>query len=299
MMKIVKIIISVAMALVAWGCMEQSESGRKLTVSIEPQRFLLESVAGPKWQVTTLLSRGEDPENFDPPLSALRDLYDSRAYFPTGTIEFEHHLLPDSLSHPMVFDTSVGMELLSGTHTHGDDEGEHHHHSACHHEHETDPHVWGSLKNAKIMAHNMLDALIQLDPADSAAYRFNYNQLCVKLDSADAAIKRILDPLKGESFMVWHPSLSYFAADYGLVQLPLGLDNKEMSVKAFRRNVDRARLKGARVFLVQPDFDAGQSLSIASEAGVGSHTVNTLCYDFPGELIRVANIIANPKLLNP
>lgn len=49
MMKIVKIIISVAMALVAWGCMEQSESGRKLTVSIEPQRFLLESVAGPKW----------------------------------------------------------------------------------------------------------------------------------------------------------------------------------------------------------------------------------------------------------
>lgn len=290
MMKSVKIMMLTAVLWLSSSCSHSSD-GRKLTVSIEPQRYLLEAIAGPKWQVTSLLSRGEDPESFDPPMSALRDLYDSQAYFPTGTIEFERHILDGSAAHPAVFDTSKGIHLLSGTHSHTASCTHAHHHSEEHH-HDTDPHVWSSLRNARVMALNMLDAMIRIDSADSAIYRRNYNNLCQRLDSADRVITHLLAHMRGETFMVWHPSLSYFASDYNLHQLPLGHDGKELSVKDFRENIDHARLNGARVFLVQPDFDAGRSVSIASEAGVHSCTINTLAYDFPEELIRVARIIS-------
>lgn len=290
MMKIVKIIVSIASICSLMGCREKVADEGKLTVSIEPQRFLLESIAGPKWHVTSLLSRGEDPENFDPPMSALRDLYDSKAYFPVGTIEFEHHLLEHTDGGPTVFDTSQGITLISGTHcNHHDKE------YADDHHHDTDPHIWSSLRNARIMAGNMLDAMISIDPADSAQYRENYRKLTMRLDSAAKVIERNLAPVKGESFMVWHPSLSYFAADYGLHQIPLGMDNKEMSVSTFRSNIDYARTKGARVLILQPGFDSGQTAGIAAQAGIDSYTANTLAYDLIGELLQVSRIIANPQ----
>ena len=36
--------------------------------------------------------------------------------------------------------------------------------------------------------------------------------------------------MKGGSFVVWHPSLSYFARDYGLEQISLEYDGKEVPV---------------------------------------------------------------------
>lgn len=265
-----------------------------LSVSIEPQRYLLERIAGPKWKVNTLLSRGEDPENFDPTLADLKEMHDSRAYFKVGTMAFEDELVSRSQTSATVYDTSAGIRRLTGTHGHcanhhHDDEEEQDHD----HDHETDPHVWASLKNAKIMAANMLAAMIEIDPADSASYRRNYMALAATLDSCDRVISSRLKPVGHATFMVWHPSLSYFAEDYRLHQLSIGMDNKEMSAAAFRDRIDHAKEQGAEVFLVQPDFDAGRSVAIASGAGARSATVNTLSYDLPQELLRISNIISN------
>lgn len=273
------------------GCGSEKESDNRLTVSIEPQRYLLERIAGPKWTVTTLLDRGEDPESFDPSVAALRNLYDSRACFIVGTLGFEHGLLEGDRTDVRLFDTGRGIGLLHGTHSHC-----HHHHDHDHdHDHgdEADPHIWTSIDNSRAMARNMLEAMIELDPADSAVYRANYEKLVGRLDSCRAAVASLLDDSRGGAFMVWHPSLSYFAAENELEQIAIGLDNKEMSAGAFRNNIDLARDEGASVFLVQPDFDAGRSVAIADEAGVRSVMINTLAYDIPSELVRIAEIISS------
>ncbi len=272
------------------GCGREKESDNRLMVSIEPQRYLLERIAGPKWTVTTLLDRGEDPESFDPSVAALRNLYDSRACFIVGTLGFERGLLEGDRTDVRLFDTGRGIGLLHGTHSHC-----HHHHHDHDHDHgdEADPHIWTSIDNSRVMARNMLEAMIKLDPADSAIYRANYEKLEGRLDSCRAAVDAHLEGARGGAFMVWHPSLSYFAAENGLVQLAIGLDNKEMSAKAFRNNIDLARDEGASVFLVQPDFDAGRSVAIADEAGVRSVMINTLAYDIPSELVRIAEIISS------
>lgn len=53
------------------GCKGRQAGVPVLSVSIEPQRYLLERIAGPGWKVNTVLSKGADPENFDPAMSTL------------------------------------------------------------------------------------------------------------------------------------------------------------------------------------------------------------------------------------
>ncbi len=292
---VILLIITVMAILCACGSGRKDSFGTHvLTVSLEPQRYLLERIAGPQWTVKTVLAKGEDPESFDPSMSDLKAIHDSRAYFKTGTLAFEDRLENHTLTGLKVYDTSKGIKRLEGTHEadiHETGESHHHHHG----DGEYDPHIWTSIKNAEIMAYNMLTAMIELDPADSAVYRENYRSLIASLDSCDREIGRRLAPLKGSAFMVWHPSLSYFARDYELRQLSMGADNKEMSARDFRRRIDRARSEGAVVFFVQPDFDAGRSVSIAAAAGARNATANTLAYDLPQELLSISKIISQQR----
>lgn len=291
---VILLIITVMALLCACGSGKSDFPGsRMLTVSLEPQRYLLERIAGPKWEVRTVLAKGEDPESFDPSMSELKAIHDSQAFFKTGTLAFEDRLENHTLKGLKVYDTSKGISRLTGTHEAC--VGHHDHHGHNHDDGEADPHIWTSVKNAEIMAFNMLTAMIELDPADSAVYRRNYRTLMAALDSCDREISRRLAPLKGSVFMVWHPSLSYFARDYGLRQLSMGADNKELSAREFRQRIDRARGEGAVVFFVQPDFDAGRSASIAAVAGARNATANTLAYDLPNELLSISKIISEQK----
>lgn len=291
--KLYFILITIAFAAAVSGCRQVDGrcSQRRLMVSIEPQRYLLERVAGPKWSVSSLLARGEDPESFDPSISDLTNLHEAQAYFKVGTLEFENQIIDQAGGSVKCCNTSQSVDPLEGTH----EECHLHHHSPADaeaHHHPTDPHTWASVRNLKVMAADMLKAMIELDPADSLTYKNNYRRLAAHLDSCDTAIAERLAPCQGRVFMMWHPSLSYFARDYRLVQLSVGMENKELSVSDFRNKIDAARRRGASVFFVQPDFDAGRSAAVATQAGVGSEQINTLAYDLPAELMRVAQIIS-------
>ncbi len=275
-------------AFVFAGCSSEVEQ-RSLTVSIEPQRYLLERIAGDKWKVNTLLTQGSDPENFDPPMSAMKKAVGGVAYFKMGHMAFEDVLIERiATGHGSVkiVDTSVGIDLIEGGHghSHGEDD--------CGHSHEVDPHVWSSVRNAEVIAGNMFAGLVDLDPANADFYRENYERLLSSLDSLDRQLRDIFQPTPHASFLTWHPSLSYFARDYGLNQIALGSDNKELSASGFRFKIADARAHHASAFLVQPEFDSSRSEELAEQAGAKMVMINLLVYDWPGEMIRVAEAIA-------
>lgn len=281
---------------VALLCCTGGESRPKtLAVSIEPQRYLLERIVGEGWVVETMLSKGEDPESFDPTTADFKRLHDSRAYFVVGTLPFESRITGLLDNKMEVVDTGLGVTRLTGTHSHC-----HHHHEHSdseHHSHdEPDPHIWTSLSNSKVMAANMLKAMVRISPSDSVKFNDNYRKLMSHLDSCDAQARRLLSVSPNAMFMVWHPSLSYFARDYTLRQLSVGSENKELSVNGFRKAIDEARHEGATLFLAQPDFDSQRSVAVASQAGVPDHTVNTLAYDMPAELCRIAKLLHDSEL---
>lgn len=276
--------LATAIAIVIAGC-SNSERQRSLTVSIEPQQYLLEQIVCDRWKVNALLTKGADPENFDPPMSALKTAINGQAYFKLGHTAFEDKLIPRLTSADgdtmMVVDTSYGIPMITGSHSHDGDD----------HHHEYDPHVWSSVSNAKIMAGNMLRGIVELDPENKSYYTANYNNLINSLDSLDRAIRSVVGQHEESSFITWHPSLTYFARDYGLNQISLGAENKEMSADMFRNKIEEAKRHHAVAFLVQPEYDHDRSRDIAAQAGAKTVRVNLLVHDWPQEMLRVAHAV--------
>lgn len=278
-------------AIVSCSTKSNSETDTAtLAVSIEPQRYLLEQIAGPKWNVISLLDKGADPENFDPSLSAMRSVMDSRAFFSIGTMPFENTLIEKlRANNPdiKIFDSSQGITTIRGTHSR---ETEAHHDS--HHAHDVDPHIWSSITNARTMAANMAAGLSDIDPDNAPTYQANYRNLDARLDSIQTLMAKELQPAQENAFIIWHPSLSYFARDFGLRQIPLGVENKESSAEAFRKKIELARHSGAKVMIVQPELDSSRSGEIAAQAGAQIVEANLLDYDFINQLQIIAAAIA-------
>lgn len=135
----------------------------------------------------------------------------------------------------------------------------------------------------------MLAALTETDPANKDFYNANYNRLTARLDSTDAAIAARLAGARSKSFLIWHPSLSYFARDYGLRQIAVGQDNKEMTPGQLRDVHLTATADSAAVMFMQQNFDTRQAGSLAGELGVEVVTVNPLDADY----IKQFNIITD------
>ena len=291
MKSIHKILIVLAVLLVSsltWlavGCSTLTESQPIVTVSIEPQRYLLEQIVGDKVQVRSLLTEGANPETYDPTVTHMFNLGNSQGYLLIGNIGFEA-AIADKVSEANpdlpTYNTSEGVIPVYGTHSHGD------------HVHESiDPHTWTSVKNARVITANMLAAMKELDPANADYYQKNFNNFSQRLDSLDTLIARRLANCHGKAFMVWHPSLSYFARDYGLEQIVVGnAEHKESSIAELRASIEKGRSQGARIFFFQKDYDSRQVAAINNEFAAVEVDINPLSYDWWDEMIKITDAIA-------
>lgn len=265
------------------GCNPSVSDKPVVTVSIQPQKYLLEKIAGDKWDVKCLLSNGANPESYDPGLTHLLNLENSAAYFLMGNIPFESAIITKvTKNNPdlKIVDSSAGIPLITGTHSGHDGDSE------------IDPHTWTSVKNAKIIAANMYDAIVELDSLNKEQYTRNFNTLIAKLDSLDNSIQERLNPHAGESFIVWHPSLSYFARDYGLNQISLSPEGKEASVTMMQAAIEQAKQAGAKVLFFQKDIDSRQATVANEQLQAESVTINPLNYDWEEEISRITDALS-------
>lgn len=269
-----------------------NDAGRpQLAVSIEPQRQILQELAGPSFEINTVLARGANPETYDPSTGE-RMLVDNAAiYFKTGALPFEDKL--DNSSRAKVVDTSAGIDFIYGTHNHshghGHEAGDAHGHAGT-----PDPHYWSSVSGARTMAANMASALVDMLPDSAAVINERLNAFNDRLDTLQAHLDSILGPHRGEAFAVWHPSLSYFAREYGLEQLALGEEGKEKSALSLSRAIDHARADSVKVFFFQQEYDSRQAETLCNSIGARLVAINPLDFDWQGQLILVADEIARP-----
>lgn len=266
------------------GCRNKAAVTDKpvVTVSIEPQRWILDRLVGDRMEVRSLLGRGGNPESYEPAFSHLASLERSRVYLTVGNLGFESAILKKVVANNpnlRIVCTSDSVSLIHATHGS--------------HDHGADPHVWSSARNVRIMAENMLRVLCEIDSDNSDVYTENFISLARHIDSVDVACDSILSPLRGSSFMVWHPSLSYFARDYGLTQLSLGAEGKEHSVRETQDLLRHMKSTGAEVFLVQKDFDPTQARAIASD--VRTAVIDPMNYDWDVEMLHTARSIAGTE----
>ncbi|MDR0937938.1 MAG: zinc ABC transporter substrate-binding protein [Mediterranea sp.] len=261
-----------------------------IMVTIEPQRYFAQAIAGEKFDVVSMVPRGSSPETYDPVPRQLVELSESKAYLRIGYIGFEQtwmDRLLKSAPHLPVFDTSEGIDLIEeeGTHAHSPAD-------TTIHAHAVEPHVWTSPVNALLIASNTCRALCQLDKGNEAYFLLRYDSLCRRIQRLDSVIcRRLSTPGASKSFLVYHPTLTYFARDYGLRQVPIEEDGKEPSPAYLKQVIDLCRAERIRTIFVQPEFDTRNAETIARQTGTAVTPINPLSYDWEREMLRVADAL--------
>ena len=286
-----------------WGVLSMSSCGERqidenvVSVTIEPQRFFAEKIAGDRLIIKTVVPYGQNPEMYDPTPQQMVQVSRSRAYLKIGHIPFETAWMPSVKANSPgldVFDMSEGMLLIEQhPHDHDHADGEDH----CHHSHVgADPHTWSSISGAKTIAWNTLNAFTSIDKENTEYYWNNYNKLIALIDSVDMEIKTLVEPLSNRSFIIYHPSLTYFAREFRLEQLSIEMEGKEPSPSQLKRLIDASRESGAKVVFVQQEFDKKNAEVVSNETDCKLVVINPLSYNWDEEIIHIAKSLADGEI---
>ena len=267
------------------GCKTNNNTGNKpvITVSILPQRYLLQKISGGSYDINVMIPPGASPATYDPSPGQMQQLSKSEAYFMTGHLVFENVWIKKiaSVNKSMpVFDLSSGIELI---------QGEHHHNNKVSKRINTDPHIWLSPKAAKIMCHNIYIALKEINPADSLVYKQNYYNILVELDSTDREIKKLLSALDNRKFFIYHPALTYFARDYELHQIPVEQEGKPPSPFHLKQLINLAEKENIRTIFIQEQFDVENAEVLAKEIDGKIIKINPLDEDLLNQMKYIAS----------
>jgi zinc transport system substrate-binding protein len=268
----------------------------QVTVSILPQKYLVEKLSGNLVKVSVMVQPGFNPATYEPRPSQMRALVHSKVYFAIG-VPFERVWLRKITAvNPKIqvvhTDQSIKKLEMIAHHYKGDEDHKHNdvvYHKASHKRGSLDPHIWLSPPLVKIQARVISEALMMIDPAHKEIYKNNLRKFEIKIGRLDAEIRRIFED-KGlaKEFLVFHPSWGYFAEAYGLHQIPVEIEGKEPSATEMVRLIRYAKEKSIKVIFVQPQFSTKTAETIAREIGAKIVIADPLHEDWMENLLEVA-----------
>ena len=273
--KLARYVVLMVTAGTLFSCSSaKNDNANKITVSIEPLRYLTEQIVGDRFEVVTMVPKGSSPETYEPTARQMADLSESILYIKVGELGFERTWMPRLTSnapHITVVNSSEGITSHIGD----------------------DPHSWMSARNAIIMAHNIYEAVKRIDVKDSVFFRQRLDSLCNVIHATDKYIRQTTAQAHCKSFIIYHPALTYFASDYGLEQLALEEHGREPSAAELEQIISTARAKGVKTMFIQREF-ANRNVDIITNAiGARKVEINPLGYDWNKEMRRIAAEMTN------
>ena len=236
--------------------LEDSEIGygeiNRVAVTITPQREWVENVCSEDVQITVMVPEGADPHVYEPTTSQMREISEADVYFKIGSgMEFEERWM-DSLieQNPdmLVIDSSEGIQLLE----YGDD---HDHDHDDDHEH-----------------------AIRL--TSTSRFRENADEYLNELHELHHWIEEKLEPYHGRKFLIYHPSMVYYAHEYGLEQIAVEREGLEPGSKGIEAVIEQAEEEDIRAIFVSPQFDESRAQTIADEIDGDVITLDSLAGDY-------------------
>lgn len=271
------------------------QSGKKteaekhtITVSILPQKYFVEQIAGTRFPINVMLPPGSNPEDFEPTAKQLQELNNSLFYFYVGHLGFEKPWMKkfsEVAKDVNYISCSKGIDLLRG------DEHDHDHGSEEVHKHGTDPHIWMSPENVKTMSRTISQALSKQYPEMAAEFEANLHTFISRIDLLDNSIRTELNDTTRNAFMIFHPALGYYARDYHLEQYSIEYEGKSPSTAHMKKMVDLAREKQISTIFIQSQFETAKAEAIANEIGAEIVVVDPLAEDWLAEMYSLTKKI--------
>ena len=91
------------------------------------------------------------------------------------------------------------------------------------------------------MSRTIYRSLCQIDSVNSSAYTASYEALSDTLAQLEQTLRATLNELPSRAFLIYHPSLSDFACEWGLEQLVVEEDGKDPTPQHLERLLQRAK----------------------------------------------------------
>lgn len=292
------------LALLAGPAFAASSSRLPVVVSIAPQKYMLERVAGEAVSVSVLLKPGSDPHAYEPGPAQMRDVASAAAWFTIG-VPFEaawQHRISGAIKNLRVIPMEQSIRRLAygepvrtiadlhkalielGKHQHRDQRhdftlqegteafqrGENGRNGARGNGHaEDDPHVWLSPAAVRAMLPGLVRDLASLMPGKEEAFKANAKLFDDELEALDGELEERfgkVPPLK-RVFLSFHPSWGYYAHNYQLIELSIEADGKEPGPRSLKAITDMAKKLGITTVFVEPQFPKASAKAIADTIG--------------------------------
>lgn len=279
---LILIILTVAYLYTSPGNNTGSRDGKiGVVVTVGPQEEFVKRVGGDRVNVTVMVPPGADPHTYEPLPNQMKQVQEAQIYFQVGSgVEFELSWMGKLTSmNPQMklVNSSTGIQLIPNT-----DESEE----------GSDPHVWVSPRNAKVMVENIYQSLVQADPENKDYFTKNRDDYFKELDELDKNITQRLSGKNNTKIMVYHPAWAYFCKDYNLQQISIQQDGKEPTPQAIVSLVDTARRENIKVIFVSPEFSTSNAKVIANEIGGKVVVVDPLSNDYLKNMQKVVEAFA-------
>lgn len=273
-------------------------------VPVLPYEWLFERVGGDWIEVETIVGEGDDCHDYSPTPRQLAGIAKANLIF-SGDLGFEGNFfvkLGDGIDAPKEISLLEGLDLLDGScgeceHGHGEEvaaeggEVAHEHHDHDHAELK-DPHVWLSPKMLMQQADRVASILKEFTvPAAAADIDANVAALKADLTAVHEELTQALEPMKGQTFYVYHGAFAYFAQAYGLKQKAIEVTGRRPTPKQLAGIAAQAKEDGVKVIFVQPQFDQSSAVSLAETIGGTVQELDPLEKDIIGNLRTLAAAI--------
>ncbi len=277
-----QIVFLVLAVFMVTSCINNSNEETKptVTVSIVPQKFFVDQIAGSWLNVNVMIPPGGSPATYEPTPLQMTNLSKSLVYFRIGHIIFEKAWMHKLTSiHPelKVVNTSEGIDLIAEEafgNEHIESSGHSHRHEGY------NPHIWLSPDLVKKQTQVICKTLCELYPEHAVEMNENLKRFFMQIDSVHSVLNENLKSAHGSSFIVYHPVWSYLAKDYGLKQIAIEHNGKEATADKMRQIIDFANENSIRIIFVQKEFSDDQAKSIANEINGSVAPLNPLDYNW-------------------
>ncbi len=262
-------------------------------VSILPQKYFVERVAGELAQVSVMVQPGRSPETYEPTLKQMTQFSQVDAYIRIG-LPFEDVWMSRlQQNNPQLrwLDARDTVQLrVLEAHDHGDKGAEH---NAEQHQSAPDPHIWVAPLLVVKMVQQIQTLLSELDPPNAAIYAANAAAFQQDLQQLDQDIRSQLKGLEGQRFLVFHPSWSYFADAYGLQQIAIEREGKSPGAKSLQHLIVQAKAWGIRVVFVQRQFSQRDAKTVAQAIDGEVIAVDPLAENYVENLRETVRLFAH------
>ncbi len=255
---------------------EPGAGGRRIVVSIPPQKFLAQQIAGDLVNVQVMLEPGHAPETFDPTPRHMAEVAGADFYFSIG-VPFEKAWLPkirqlgpdlrvveccEQFARPA--DRSAGAD---------------------------DPHVWVSPMRFLRAAELMRAALLSRDQGKRGIYDQKYRTFSAELVMLHRDLRYLLKDRRIDEFIISHGALGPLARDQGLTQIALESGGKEVGPKFLADITALARRLGIRTVFVLKQYNQGPARALARELNADVVEIDPLAENYLDNMRAIGRLL--------